>query len=47
LPTSGSVLSFVLSEPEQLEAGDYDVIVRGHSPEHEEVVARFWLRVTE
>jgi len=45
LPTSGSVLSFTLNEPEALAAGDYDVIVRGHSPEHEEVVARFWLRV--
>ena len=30
----------------QLEAGDYDLIVRGHSPDHEEVVARFWLRVS-
>jgi len=47
LPTSGSVLSFAMSEPEALAAGDYDIIVRGHSPEHEEVVARFWLRVTE
>ena len=45
LPTSGSVLSFTLGEPEALAAGDYDVIVRGHSPAHEEVVARFWLRV--
>jgi len=45
LPSSGSVLSFVLSEPETLAAGDYDVIVRGHSPDHEEVVARFWLHV--
>jgi hypothetical protein len=45
LPSSGSVLSFTLGEPEALAAGDYDVIVRGHSPAHEEVVARFWLRV--
>ena len=44
-PTSGTFLSFVLSEPEKLAAGDYDMIVRGHSTEHEEVVARFWLRV--
>ena len=40
-------MSFAMSEPEALAAGDYAVIVRGHSPEHEEVVARFWLRVTE
>ncbi len=45
LPTSGSVLSFVMHEPASLAVGDYDMIVRGHSPEHEEVVARFWLRV--
>jgi len=45
LPVSGSVLSFVMHEPENLAAGDYDMIVRGHSPDHEEVVARFWLRV--
>jgi hypothetical protein len=46
LPSSTSPLSFVLGEPEKLGPGDYDMIVRGHSPEHEEVVARFWLRVT-
>ena len=45
LPTSGSVLSFVMLDPANLAVGDYDMIVRGHSPEHEEVVARFWLRV--
>ena len=45
LPTSGSVLSFVMRDPASLAAGDYDMIVRGHSPDHEEVVARFWLRV--
>jgi uncharacterized protein with GYD domain len=33
--------------PASLAAGDYDMVVRGHSPDHEEVVARFWLRVTE
>ena len=44
-PTTGGGLSFVLHRPEQLAAGDYDLVVRGHSPEHEEVVARFWLRV--
>ncbi|HET9473397.1 MAG TPA: hypothetical protein VFO82_05855 [Steroidobacteraceae bacterium] len=46
LPTSGSVLSFVMHDPASLAVGDYDMVVRGHSPEHEEVVARFWLRVT-
>jgi hypothetical protein len=45
VPASGGGLSFVLHQPEKLAAGDYDMIVRGHSPEHEEVVARFWLRV--
>ena len=39
-------LSFTLREPGSLDAGDYDLIVRGHSPDHEEVVARFWLRVS-
>jgi len=46
LPTTGSVLSFVMHDPASLAVGDYDMIVRGHSPAHEEVVARFWLRVT-
>jgi uncharacterized protein with GYD domain len=31
--------------PASLQPGDYDMIVRGHSPDHEEVVARFWLQV--
>ncbi len=47
LPTSGSVLSFVMHDPASLAVGDYDMIVRGHSPAHEEVVARFWLRVSD
>jgi hypothetical protein len=34
-------------DPQKLEAGDYDMLVRGHSSDHEEVVARFWLRVTD
>lgn len=46
LATAGTTLSFVMPEPVKLEAGDYDMLVRGHSPDHEEVVARFWLRVT-
>jgi len=45
LPVNGSRLSFDLHDPGTLEAGDYDMIVRGHSPDHEEVVARFWLRI--
>jgi hypothetical protein len=46
LPTTGRVLSFVVGQPAKLARGDYDMIVRGHSSEHEEVVARYWLRVT-
>jgi ferric-dicitrate binding protein FerR (iron transport regulator) len=44
-PVGRTQLSFTLRDPGSLDAGDYDLIVRGHSPEHEEVVARFWLRV--
>jgi hypothetical protein len=47
VPPSGALLSFVMADPATLAAGDYDMIVRGHSPDHEEVVARFWLRVSE
>jgi hypothetical protein len=46
VPVAGTPLSFTLQDPATLEAGDYDLIVRGHSSDHEEVVARFWLRVT-
>ena len=45
LATPGSMLSFVVPDPQGLATGDYDVLVRGHSSDHEEVVARFWLRV--
>ena len=45
IPASGSQLSFSIDDPAKLANGDYDMIVRGHSPDHEEVVARFWLRV--
>jgi len=45
LPGNGSLLSFTVHEPGAFAAGDYDMIVRGHSPDHEEVVARFWLRI--
>jgi hypothetical protein len=45
-PASDAQLTFTLRDPGALTAGDYDLIVRGHSPDHEEVVARFWLRVS-
>jgi len=45
VPPTGALLSFVVPDPAALGTGDYDMIVRGHSPDHEEVVARFWLRV--
>lgn len=45
MPVAGTQLSFLLRDPGSLAAGDYDMIVRGHSPAHEEVIARFWLRV--
>jgi hypothetical protein len=41
----GSQLSFGIHDPGALAAGDYDLIVRGHAPDHEEVVARFLLRI--
>ncbi len=45
-PVGRTQLSFTLRDPGSLDAGDYDLIVRGHSPDHAEVVARFWLRVS-
>jgi hypothetical protein len=44
-PVSGTQLSFALRDPGGLQSGDYDLIVRGHSADHEEVVARFLLQV--
>jgi len=44
-PVSGTQLSFTLRDPASLETGLYDVIVRGHAPDHEEVVGRFVLRI--
>jgi len=44
-PANGTQLSFTVLDPASLSSGDYDLIVRGHSPDNEEVVARFWLRV--
>ena len=45
-PLEHSHLSFSLHDPAALDLGDYDIIVRGHAPDHEEVVGRFWLRLT-
>jgi len=47
VPPSGALLSFVIPDPAAFGKGDYDMIVRGRSPDHEEVVARFWLRVSQ
>jgi hypothetical protein len=44
-PANGNQLSFTVQDPGSLQSGDYDLVVRGHSPDNEEVVARFWLRV--
>jgi ferric-dicitrate binding protein FerR (iron transport regulator) len=46
VPVASNQLSFALHDLGGLDAGDYDLVVRGHSPEHEEVVGRFWLRVS-
>lgn len=46
VPVVGSQLTFTLRDPGGLEAGDYDILVRGRSPDHEEVVARFLMRIT-
>ncbi len=46
VPVGRTQLSFTLREPGSFDAGDYDLLVRGHSPDHAEVVARFWLRVS-
>jgi hypothetical protein len=45
MAVAGSLLSFVVQAPETLKAGNYDMVVRGYSSDHEEVVARFWLHV--
>lgn len=44
-PVMRSQLSFTLRDPSILEAGEYDLIVRGISADHEEVVGRFWVQV--
>jgi hypothetical protein len=45
-PVARTQLSFELSDIGELDAGNYDLIIRGHAADHEEVVARYWLRVT-
>jgi len=45
-PGASAELSFTLRDPARLKAGDYDVVVRGVSPDHQEVVGRFWLKVS-
>ena len=45
-PVARNQLSFEVRDPGALEAGNYDLIIRGHSADHEEVVARYWLRIT-
>ena len=47
VPSNGALLSFVVQDPGKLDAGNYDMIVRGHSIDHEEIVARFWLRISD
>ena len=44
-PVARNQLSFEVRDPGALEAGNYDLVVRGHAPDHEEVVARYWLRI--
>jgi hypothetical protein len=45
-PTSGTQVSFSVRDLGSFPAGDYDLVVRGHAADHEEVVARFVLRLT-
>jgi hypothetical protein len=44
-PVSGTQLSFAVRNLAEFSRGDYDLIVRGHAADHEEVVARFLLRL--
>jgi hypothetical protein len=45
-PVMRTQLAFTLRDPSMLEAGDYDLIVRGISTDHQEVVGRFWVQVS-
>jgi hypothetical protein len=46
-PTSGTQISFAVRDLGSFPAGDYDLVVRGRAADHEEVVARFVLRITQ
>jgi hypothetical protein len=46
-PVMRSQVTFTLRDPSRLVAGDYDVVVRGVSAEHQEIVGRFWLNVSQ
>jgi hypothetical protein len=45
-PVMRTQLAFTLRDPSVLEAGEYDLIVRGVSEDHQEVVGRFWVQVS-
>ncbi len=45
-PASSTQLSFTMRDPATLAAGDYEIVVRGVSPDHEEVVGRFSMKVS-
>jgi hypothetical protein len=45
-PVMRTQLSFTFRDPSNLEPGEYDLIVRGLSADHEEVVGRFWVQVS-
>ncbi len=42
---AGTALTFTFQQARNLGPGDYDLLVRGRSIDHEEVVARFLLRI--
>jgi hypothetical protein len=44
-PVARNQLSFELRDFGALQTGNYDLLIRGTAADHEEVVARFWLRV--
>jgi hypothetical protein len=44
-PVMRSQLSFTLRDPSVLDAGEYDLVVRGISADHEEIVGRFWVQI--
>jgi hypothetical protein len=44
-PVMRTELSFTLRDASLLEAGEYDLVVRGISADHQEIVGRFWVQV--